>query len=181
MAEPEEITFQTAMPQVGQVTLFTSEEETSLLFTGRKKSDGAPVRSTSLSRSRRVRREEVLRVRVPVAQRLRVVFIEDVSTSETDGKKERTVGPFVGKSFEIERPTEQGALTVYDDAAGGSPASYGVSPGSTAASGAPTAPSSSCPPALSTSGRRPPRSPSRWPPGSRAGRRSPRSSPPRPP
>jgi hypothetical protein len=125
MPEPEEITFQTGLAQVGQITLFTSEEETSLLFTGRKQSDRSPVRSSSLTRSRRVRREEILGVRGTVAQRLRVVFIEDVSTSETDGKKERAVGPFAGGTFEIEREDESKALTVYD--AAGAPATYGVS------------------------------------------------------
>jgi hypothetical protein len=125
MSDPQEITFHPGLPQVGQITLFTSEEETRLLFIGRKKSDGSPVRNASLSRTRRVRREEILGVRGTVAQRIRVAFIEDTSTSETDGKKQRAVGPYAGRSFEIERPADAAALTVYD--AGGGATSYGVS------------------------------------------------------
>jgi hypothetical protein len=125
MSDPQEITFQSGQPHVGQVTLFTDEEETRLVFAGRRKSDGSPVRTASLSRSRRVRREEILGVRGLVAQRLRVAFIEDVSTSETDGRKERVVGPFAGGTFEIEREDDSAALIVYDGS--GAPATYGAS------------------------------------------------------
>ena len=124
MSEPQEITFQSGLPQIGQITLFTSEEETRLLFTGKHKSDGAPVRAVSTSRSRRVRREEILAVGGIVAERLRVAFIEDVTTNESNGKKERAVGPFAGKTFEIERKADRAALVVYD--AGGAPARFGV-------------------------------------------------------
>src|SRR3954451_12372821 len=108
MADPEEITFQSGLPQIGQITLFTTEEETRLLFTGKKVSDGAPVAYTALSRSRRVRREEILAVRSTLPERMRVAFIEDVTTTDNDGKKARTVGPFAGSTYEIERKDERG-------------------------------------------------------------------------
>ncbi len=124
MSEPQEITFQSGPPQIGQITLFTSEEETRLVFVGTRTSDGEPVQNLSTSRTRRVRREEILAVRGPVGERLRVTFIEDVSTSDAGGKKDRSVGPLSGKTFEIERKTDRGAITVYD--AGGTPSRFGV-------------------------------------------------------
>jgi hypothetical protein len=125
MADPEEITFQSPLPHIGRITLLTSEEETKLVFAGTRMSDGAPVRNLSTNRTRRVRREEMLAVRGTVGERLRVAFIEDVTTSEAGGRKDRHVGALSGQTFEIERKTDQGALTVYD-VGGGTPALYGV-------------------------------------------------------
>ena len=124
MSEPVEITFHSGPPRIGQVTLFTSEEETRLLFTGTRVNDGARVRSVSTSRSRRVRREEIIAARGKVAQRVRVAFIEDVTTTDTDGKKGRSVGPFAGSTFEIERKDDHADLSVYDTS--GAPVRLGI-------------------------------------------------------
>jgi hypothetical protein len=124
MPVPEEITFQSGPPQIGLITLFTTEEETQLVFAGTRVSDGAPVRNLSRNRSRRVRREEILGVRGTVGARLRVAFIEDVTTSEAGGKKERSVGPLTGSTFEIAREADRGAITVFD--ASGAQARFGV-------------------------------------------------------
>lgn len=123
MSEPEEITFHNGPPHLGLITLFTSEEETKLLFTGRMP-DGERVAVTSTSRSRRVRREEVLAVRGNVAERIRVAFIEDVTTGQMGDKKERSVGPFAGKTFEVERKADRAGVMVFD--AGGGAARFGI-------------------------------------------------------
>jgi hypothetical protein len=124
MAELDQITFQYGPAQLGQVTLFTAEEEAKLVFVGTNASNGQRVSMTSTNRTRRVRREEVVDVRGLVAQRVRVSFIEDVNTSESNGKRERVVGPFAGNTFEIERKSDRAGLSVFD--AAGAPARFGV-------------------------------------------------------
>jgi hypothetical protein len=124
MPEPEEITFLSGPPPIGQIKLLTSEEETKLVFTGARTSDGATITNLSRNRTRKVRREEILAVRGVVGQRMRVAFIEDVTTSDAGGRKERHIGALAGMTFEIERKSDQAALVVYD--VGGTTSLYGV-------------------------------------------------------
>jgi hypothetical protein len=123
MSVPETITFASKPVRVGQVTLRTSEEETRMAFMP-PGPDGEPVTVLTQSRSRSVRREEIVAVRGPVAERMRVTFIEDVSTVETNGEPERTVSPLAGSTFEVERKSERAAVLVFD--ANGAPARFGV-------------------------------------------------------
>ena len=120
---PEQITFANIPVHVGQVTLRTSEEETRMAFMV-PGPDGQPASVMTLTRTRHVRREEVVAVRESVAERLRVTFIEEVSTVDTDGQVDRTVGPLAGNTFEVERKNGQAAVAVFD--ASGAPARFGV-------------------------------------------------------
>jgi hypothetical protein len=123
MSVPDQITFKSAPVQVGQVTLRTSEEETRMAFLPLGP-DGQPVTVLTTSRARHVRREEVTAVRGRVAERLRVTFIEDVTTVDTNGQVERAEGPLAGNTFEVERKSEGAAVGVFD--ANGAPARFGV-------------------------------------------------------
>jgi hypothetical protein len=76
------------------------------------------------SRTRQVRREEVMAVRDATVERLRVTFIEDVTTVETNGQSERTVAPLAGQTFEVERKSAGSAVGVFE--ASGAPARFGV-------------------------------------------------------
>ena len=123
MSAPEQITFIASRVQVGQVTLRTSEEETKMVFAP-PGPDGQPAPVLTGSRVRHVRREEVVAVREGVVERLRVTFIEEVSTVDTGDQSERTVGPLSGSTFEVERKSENVAVAVFD--ASGAPARFGV-------------------------------------------------------
>jgi hypothetical protein len=120
MDQPREISFRAGVPAVGQTTLCTSEEETRLQFTGTRVSDGARVCVVSMTRSRRVRREEILDVHGNVARRLRVAFLEEVTETDNNGAKAESAGPLAGGTFEIERRDGGADLEVRE--AGGVPA-----------------------------------------------------------
>ncbi len=120
---PETITFVNTPVRVGQVTLTTSEEETRMAFLP-PGPDGQPATVLANTKNRHVRREEVLAIRENVAERLRVTFIEDVSTVDTNGQVERTVGPLAGHTFEVERKGEGASVGVFE--ASGAPARFGV-------------------------------------------------------
>ncbi|APR77640.1 Hypothetical protein A7982_02987 [Minicystis rosea] len=120
---PETITFANIPIQVGQVTLRTSEEETRMAFMV-PSAEAAPITVMTTTRARHVRREEVVAVREGAAERLRVTFIEDVSSVDTDGQVDRTVGPLAGHTFEVERKSSQTAVAVFE--ASGAPARFGV-------------------------------------------------------
>ena len=120
---PEQITFASPSVQVGQVTLSTSEEETRMAFMP-PGPDGQPVTVLTTSRARHVRREEVVAVRETVPERMRVTFIEDTSTVETNGEEERTALPLAGHTFEVERKSPGAAVAVFE--ANGAPARFGV-------------------------------------------------------
>ncbi len=123
MSVPTVISFVSLPVQVGQVTLRTSEEETRMAFLP-PGPDGQPVTVLTTSRTRQVRREEVVAVRDSAAERLRVTFIEDVTTVETNGQSERTVGPLAGHTFEVERKSAGASVAVFE--ANGAPARFGV-------------------------------------------------------
>jgi hypothetical protein len=123
MSVPDQITFASAPAQVGQVTLRTSEEDTRMAFMP-PGPDGQPVSVLTHSRARHVRREEVVALREGAIERLRVTFIEDVSTIDTNGEKERVVGPLAGHTFEVERKSDHATLGVFE--ANGAPARFGV-------------------------------------------------------
>lgn len=123
MSVPEEITFLNVPVHVGQVTLHTSEEETRMVFAP-PGAEGEPVSVSSITRSRHVRREQVVAMRESLVERLRVTFVEEVTTVETNGQKERTVGPLAGKTFEVERKSDRAALAVYETS--GAPARFGI-------------------------------------------------------
>jgi hypothetical protein len=123
MHVPETITFSPRPTRVGQVTLRTSEEETRLAFLPAGPG-GEPVTVLTSSKTRQVRREQVVHLRGAVPERLRVTFVEDVTTVETNGERERTVAPLSGHTYEVERKTEGAALGVFE--ANGAPARFGV-------------------------------------------------------
>jgi hypothetical protein len=123
MLVPEQITFASAPVQIGQVTLRTSEEETRMVFMP-PGADGQPVTVLTTSRARQVRREEVLAVRDGVAERLRVTFIEDVTSVETNGQTEQGMGALAGHTFEVERKSPHVAVAVFE--ASGAPARFGI-------------------------------------------------------
>jgi hypothetical protein len=120
---PETIRFVNAPIKVGQVTLTTSEEETKMAFAS-PGPDGEPESVLTQTRARHVRREEIVAVREGIPERQRVTFIEDVTTTDTNGVGERTVGPLAGLTFEVERKTPGGSLGVFDP--GGAPARFGI-------------------------------------------------------
>ncbi len=123
MTVPEQISFVTTPVRVGQVTLRTADEETRMAFRSMD-ADNQPVNVLTQSRARYVRREEVVAVRDNTAERLRVTFIEDVNTVDTNGDVERIVGPLAGHTFEVERKSDQAAIGVFE--ASGAPARFGV-------------------------------------------------------
>lgn len=120
---PETITFVNMPIRIGQVTLTTSEEETRMAFMTPGQ-DGQPVTVLTTTKSRHVRREEVVAIRENVAERLRVTFIEDVSTVDTGGQVERAVGPLAGNTFEVERRGENASIGVFE--VSGAPARFGI-------------------------------------------------------
>jgi len=119
----EQISFVTTPVRVGQVTLRTADEETRMAFRSMD-ADDQPVDVLTQSRARHVRREEIVAVRENTAERLRVTFIEDVNSVETNGDTERTVGPLAGRTFEVERKSDQAVIAVFE--ANGAPARFGV-------------------------------------------------------
>lgn len=120
---PDQIAFVNVPVKVGQVTLHTAEEETRMAFMP-PGPDGQPVSVLTQSKSRHVRREEVVAVRDTTIERLRVTFIEDVSSVDTNGETDRTVGPLAGHTYEVERKSDNASLGVFE--ASGAPARFGV-------------------------------------------------------